>query len=171
MQIYVIQPSFAHNFQDHVRRIGILDNFQYREQHFLCGIESPLENQERKSERDFLTEVRLHVEASRHRGYVATFPPITRPWKAHMQICQADHAANLRQNIRTLGGTFLGGKLYTEQIRILSLLYFSFSFFPNKQNLDIPGVDLYSRSPRIQFLPSFSRKRIPERSQNLSIMH
>lgn len=59
---------------------------------------------------DFLTEVGLHVEASRRRGYVATFPPITRPWKAHVQICQADHAADLRQNIRTLGGTFLSGK-------------------------------------------------------------
>lgn len=74
-------------------------------------------NQERKGERDFLTEVRLHVEAGRHRGDVATFPPITRPWKAHMQICQADHAADLRQNIRTFGGTFLDEKLYIEQTK------------------------------------------------------
>lgn len=114
MQIYIIQPSFAHNFQDHVRRIGILDNFQHREQYFLWGIEKSNPFQRIKSEKGwkviFLTEVGLHIEASRRRGYVATFPPITRPWKAHVQICQADHAADLRQNIRTLGGTFLGGK-------------------------------------------------------------
>lgn len=53
------------------------------------------------------TEVSLHVKTGGSRSYAAAPSPVIRLWKAHVQIREADHAADLGERVDALGGANL----------------------------------------------------------------